>query len=426
MLREAVLFSIPLMALTLASCAGPRREKDVLDPVADDYVRLVLDVGRHDKNYVDAYHGPAEWKAESDSADPVPRETLGWRASALLERVRSAPSSPRRDFLEKQLVAVEGFVRRLSGQRMTLAEEARTLYDATPMDPRPETIDAAIRALEGRVPGTGPLADRIDALRLRCRVPADRVRAVAERALAICRRATLDRKALPPEESFRIDLVRDKPWGAYNWYEGGYHSRIEINTDLPTDVTRLLGTMAHEGYPGHHTQNVLLEQRLVRGRGWREWTIYPLYSPQSLLAEGVANAGLDLVLSRDERRRVLRDELAPAAGLSAGDVLAWDEVQEAMRPLRYARGIAARMLLDEGRPEDEVVVYLVRESLMNEDQARKALEFARAYRAYVYNYTLGEDLVRAWIGDGPDRTDRFFRLLESPATPSSLRRKEKS
>ena len=228
---------------------------------------------------------------------------------------------------------------------------------------------------------------------------------------------------LPEDERFDTVLVSGKPWSAYNWYQGGYRSRIELNTDLPTELNALLATMCHEGYPGHHVYNVLLEEKLVRGKGWIEYTIYPLFSPQSILAEGTANVGEDILFSDDERRRVLTETLAPIAGLSPAAVLASDRVRDAMRPLRFVREEAARLLLDEGRPEDEVEAFLVRYGLVDADRAKKSIEFTRTYRSYIYNYTLGEDLVRNWIGTGPDRRERYYDLLQRPVVPSDLVRR---
>ena len=37
-----------------------------MSTIAERYVRLVLAVGQHDADYVDAYYGPPEWKAEAE------------------------------------------------------------------------------------------------------------------------------------------------------------------------------------------------------------------------------------------------------------------------------------------------------------------------------------------------------------------------
>jgi hypothetical protein len=158
----------------------------------------------------------------------------------------------------------------------------------------------------------------------------------------------------------------------------------------------------------------------VRKRGWPEFTVYPLYSPQSLVAEGTANVAIDIVFDDAGRRAFLAQTLAPIAGLDPGDVLVYDTVMRALEPLKHAGPEATRLLLDESRPDDEVVAFLRRFELLSEEKARKSLAFSRTYRSYVYNYTLGEDLVAAFAGAGPDRFQRFFGLLRGPVTPTEL------
>jgi hypothetical protein len=345
------------------------------------------------------------------------------RARTLLDDVRRVEGpDDRKRYIGKQLVAVEGYLRRLSGETMTLAEECRVLYDADPARHDEAEFAAAQRALQELVPGDGPLGPRIEALRKAVYVPKDRIGATLKAALAAARGAGSQSVALPAGESFETLLVHDKPWGAYNWYLGTFKSRIELNTDLPIELNGLLGTMCHEGYPGHHVYNVLLEDKLVNGRGWMEYTVYPLYSPQSLLAEGSANVGIDIVFSDDERRRVLTEVLGPIAGVPNDAILAMDRVREPLKALKHVNAEAARMLLDEGRSDDEAAAYIARWGLVTEERARKSVAFARTYRSYVFNYALGEDIVRGWIGTGPDRAERFYRLLDRPVVPSDLAR----
>jgi len=409
---------IPLFTL-LPGCAGAPR----LDAVAESYVKLVLAVGRHDSNYVDAYYGPPAWRTEAARGEPVPLPSLLATTRALRRKLEAAEGpADRKRYLDKQLVAVDAHLRRLSGERMTLTEECRALYDADPPRHDVAEFQAAHDALETLVPGSGPLGPRLEALRQAVYVPGDAIDATLRRALDLARNANAPFVKLPAGESFETVLVTGKPWGAYNWYLGDFKSRIELNTDLPTELNSLLGTMCHEGYPGHHVFNVLLEEKLVKGRGWIEYTVYPLYSPQSLLAEGTANVGIDIVFSDGERRSALTEVLAPAAGVSSEAVLALDRIREAVEPLKYVGGEAARLLLDEGRPEAEVAVFISKWGLTTPEKAEKSVQFAKTYRSYVFNYSLGEDIVREWIGTGDDRRERFYRLLDRPVVPSDLRR----
>lgn len=404
----------------LAACVTSPKPPKPLDAAAEAYVRLVLAAGRHDANYVDAYYGPKEIREEIDRGAPAPVPELLVRARDLLAKVRACPPEPRQVFLEKQLVAVEAFLRRLDGERFTLAEEARLFFDVPVPPVTVAELEDARAKLESVVPGEGDLGDRVEAVRKRCVVPPDKLHAVADAVLARVRETTGRMIPLPAGESLRIEFVTGKSWGGYNWYEGNLHSLVQFDTRLPIELGSFVGTIVHEGYPGHHVYNALLEEACVRKLGWPEFTVYPLYSPQSLIAEGTANVARDIVFDDASRREFLATKLAPLAGLDPEAVLTYDTVMRELEPLRHAGPEAARMLLDDGAPDDEVVAYLRRYELRSEEKARKSLEFARTYRSYVYNYTLGEDLVRAYIGDGPDRVERFFGLLRGPVTPSEI------
>ena len=391
-----------------------------LDAAAESYVRLVLDAGRHDDAYVDAYYGPPAWREAASQGPPKPIPDLLARAREIQHQVEQAPASARRTFLQKQLRAVNGFLRAQGGERMSLRDEARVLFDIDPAAHTVAEFDAARARLETLLPGEGDLSARVTAFRDRFIVPKERLNGVMRAVLQETRSRTTPLVPLPRGEAVMVRLVSDKPWGAYNWYLGNLRSRIDVNTDLPAELGRLFPLLAHEGYPGHHTYNALVEDRLVRGRGWIEYTVYPLLSPQSLLAEGTADVGLEVLLDEASLARFRRDVLAPLAGLEGQDHETYAAVLEAVKTIEHVRPEAARMLLDENRPEPEVLDFLVRYGLESPERARKTIEFARAYRSYVYTYTVGEELVRGWIGTGPDRARRFVELLQRPVTPGEL------
>jgi hypothetical protein len=186
-------------------------------------------------------------------------------------------------------------------------------------------------------------------------------------------------------------------------------------------VAGLAHTLVHEGYPGHHVFNLLLEDRLVRKRGFVELTVYPLWSPQSLIAEGTADAAWDTIFPGEEGRVFLRDTVAPLAGFTDREALeSYLAASEAMEDLRGVRPLAARMLLDEGRPEDEVRSFLMRYGLQDREHADRAIAFIREYRAYVFTYAVGTELIEHAVGTGPDRAGRFFAILQRAATPGEL------
>jgi hypothetical protein len=230
---------------------------------------------------------------------------------------------------------------------------------------------------------------------------------------------------LPEGERFDLEYVKGTPWNAYNWYKGSFHSLIQVNLDFPIPVDRAVDLACHEGYPGHHVYNASLEKALFHDRGWVEISVYPLFSPQSLIAEGSANFGIDMAFSPSERVAFERDSLFPLAGLDQSLAERNAAVRRVVEDLNYARNEVARRYLDGQLTRNEAVVAMQRYWLIASDAAAKQLRFIDTYRSYVINYNLGRDLVAHWVGqqggDSPEERWRAFgALLSSPRLPSDL------
>ena len=230
---------------------------------------------------------------------------------------------------------------------------------------------------------------------------------------------------LPPGESFTLEYVTTKPWSGYNWYQGNFRSLIQINTDLPIYIDRAIDLACHEGYPGHHVYNALLEKHLVRDRGWVEFTVYPLFSPQSLIAEGTANFGIEVAFPGQQRIEYERTALFTAAGLDPNRAAEYYEAQALVDQLSYAGNEAARQFLNGRISAAEAAAYLEKYALYSSERAQQRVKFIETYRSYVINYNYGKDLVRRYIdghsgADPARRWQAFAALLSSPRLPSGL------
>ena len=416
-----------LAAFALAACSEASQPTEDLDAVARDYLLLQLTIGEKEEGYIDAYYGPPEIQAqakEEAAANDLPE--LSQRVFSLQQRITNAlvtiedPLELRRArFLGAQLTAAQTRLRMLQGEKLSFQDEAEGLFGVRPELPELASFDPLLARIDALVPGEGPLWQRIDAFKSRFDVPTGKLEAVMDAGIAECRRRTLEHIALPDGEKFDLALVTDKPWSGYNWYQGGFHSKIEINTDLPVRIDRAIDLGCHEGYPGHHVYNALLEQELVEQRGWIEYTVYPLYSPQSLLAEGSANYGIELAFPGDEALAFDRTVLAPLAGLPGDDIgryLELNELTSELRPAGYT--IAARLLSGE-IDEDEAIALTQRYQLSSPERAAQTIDFAKTYRSYIINYGLGLDMVREHVeAAGASPTARWQRMREILSTPT--------
>jgi hypothetical protein len=454
-------FLIALCGL-IVSNATARSAADSLNAIAEKYAHLVLALGQHDPDEVDAFYGPAEWKTQAErekkSLDEIIKETsepvvslgkylpLGPDPAVLRserpssDKVQSgtaggAMEKLRAEYLVTQLRALGARVRMLQGMRFRFRDEARALYDVEVPTYPDSHFDEIITELEKRIPpgpsvpatsSTTPLWQRYEEWRKPFIIPKDKLDAVFQAAIKECRARTMAHLALPPNESFTVEYVTNKPWGGYNWYKGNFHSVIQVNTDLPIFIDRAVDLAAHEGYPGHHVYNSLLEKNLVRDRGWVEFSVYALFSPQSLIAEGTANFGREVAFpNKAERMKFEKEVLFPAAGIDSARADEYYAVQDLMKQLDYAPNEAARKLINGEIDEKAAAEWLQKYAVMEPKRAEQRVKFIKKYRSYVINYNLGEDMVKRYIekraGDDPEKKwNEFGKLLASPRLPSGL------
>jgi len=411
---------------------------DSLSPmnrIAESYVRLVLALGGHDADYVDAYYGPPEWKTEAERSKR-PLADIVSSADALLADIARLPEPSgepsellrqRRRYLQKQLSALKAKAEMLAGKKLSFDEESRALYDAVAPTNSEEHFREIRDRLAALLPGSGPLGARYEEFRSEFVIPPDRLDAVFSAAIEAGRARTKAHIELPADEQFRVEKVTGKSWSGYNWYQGGFRSLIQVNTDLPIFIDRAVDLACHEGYPGHHVYNVLLEKHLVRDRGWVEFTVYPLFSPQSLIAEGSANFGIEVAFPGPERAAFERDVLYPIAGIDRSRAERYAEIQKLVEGMSYAGNEAARRYLNGQITASQAADWLEEYGLSSRPRAEQRVRFFDQYRSYVINYNLGKDLVRRWVEaqggteDHPEkRWEAFGKLLSSPRLPSDL------
>jgi len=420
------------LLLLLGACATtpaarPDPTGDSLDAIARDYVALILEIGEREPGYVDAYYGPPEWAAAA-RASPRGVPALIQGATSLTQRlnaVTTAGAEPaiaqRKAYLLAHVSAASARLRMIGGERMSFADEAEALFGVRPEILPLSAYDPILAEIDALVPGEGPLAARVATFRTGFQIPTDRLQAVFDASISACRARTVRHIDLPANERFTLAFVTDKPWSGYNYYQGSAASRIEINTDQPIFTDRAVDLGCHEGYPGHHVYNALLEQTFVVERGWVEMSVYPLYSPMSFVAEGSANYGIDLAFPGDEAAVFERDVLLPLAGLTGAPVEEKSQLNALVRRLARAEYTIADAYLAGRIDRAEATRLLSQYMLTTPERAAQRVRFIDTYRSYIINYGLGRDVVQAWVErQGPDRWRAMETLLASQILPVDL------
>lgn len=427
-------FLLFLVAILCASCFSRENDAPVipldLDQLAGSYLFLELSMGLHDPAHVDAYFGPeelqetaAEKKLGLENIDSLAEEM----SAALRTGLMSDPSpqdARRMQGLLHRLGALQTRIALKEGRELSFDDESRALFGMAAPNNDAAHFDAILEQIDSLLPGDAPLPERVNDFQNQFVIPSDRLSDVFDAAIAECRRRTLKYIDLPEHESFTLEYVNDKPWSGYNWYQGDAQSLIQINTDLPIFITRAVDLGCHEGYPGHHTFNALVEEHVVKDNGWIEYSLYPLFSPQSLIAEGSGNYGIDLAFPGPERLDFEREVLFPLAGLDGAEADRYYQLQSLLGQLSYSGNEAARDYLNGNIDRQQAIDWLVRYSLSSPERAEQRTEFIDTYRSYVINYNLGKDLVQRYVElDAPQqdaRWARFEALLSSPMHPSEL------
>ena len=415
--------------LLLSGCPAPAPD---LDDLAREYLFLELSMGRHDDAHVDAYFGPAELRsAAEESALPLEQILTASRdLAARLDAIDTANDhllAMRIDGLLARLQALDTRIAINQGKTVDFDAESLALFGSVSPTHDAGHFQDILDELDALVPGEGPLAKRVENFNNGFVIEPSKLPAVFEAAMAECRRRTKQYIELPEGESFTIEYVNDKPWSGYNWYQGNARSLIQINTDFPIYISRAVDLGCHEGYPGHHTFNALLEENLVRGKGWIEYSLYPLFSPQSLIAEGSGNYGIELAFPGNERMTFEKEVLFPLAGLDAGTADLYYKISELVAKLDFAGNEAARGYLNGTMTRDAAAQWLQDYAMSREDKAQQRIRFFDAYRSYVINYNHGKvmvaDYIEAGDADLDERWSRFEKLLSSPLLPRDLENK---
>lgn len=371
------------------------------------YLELGLRLGRHVDGLVDSYFGPpgiAERVAQEDVREP---ELLRTDAEELRSELGASDLDPqRRAWIDDQLLGIETYAAVLAGEQIAYSDEVERCFGVRPERVPEETFARAHERLDALLPGAGPLTDRIEAWRRETVVPADAVEPAFVSVAALLRRATQLRFGLPDGETFEVELVDDAPWAAYNYYLGGKRSRIAVNTEKPIWASFIVELVAHEAYPGHHTEHVAKEHGLV-DEGVLEESLILIPTPQSVVSEGIAENAWDAVAG-EETKAAVTDALA-SLGV-AYDAERSEAIAQAGRDLRFVSSNAAVMLHEDGASIEDVKAYVEQWAPTTPERAASSARFVSdpLWRSYVSTYSFGGTLVRKHI---EGRAERFAELL---------------
>ncbi len=400
---------------------------DGIDEFGVNYLRLALEINKHVSGYIDAYNGPLGLKKEVDAL-PLREPELLLQDIDWLHENLPGNDPVRQQYVTALLRAMTCSVRLIQNEEIPYLEEVAHIYDIHPHRIPDSELEAVHSELDTLLPGNGRLADRIATYREHYNLPAKKALELLELARAETRLRTAALYDLPMNETVDIELVKDQPWSAYNWFKGNGRSLIEFNTDIPIPALGLISTFAHEGYPGHHTEAILKEREFLHEMGYWEMGVALLHSPAAVIAEGIATTAVEIIFPNGTQHAWNIEVLLPAAGIVPLQTAAeMRRLTEALIKLRYVSGNAAIRFHNGEFNRAQTIDYLCTLGLTTPERAAKSFGFMThpLFRSYLFTYTQGYDLIAAASG-GVDKRAIFDRCLTEQILPSQLAAETKS
>lgn len=375
---------LSVIASFWVSAAAPAQvPADNVDAIARDYTVLALGVQQFAPELVPPARPPADLVQVAKTAKRD-RAAIAAELGGIVDRIDrlAVPSDPllamRLRSLRAHAVSLRFQLRPPEASKPTVAEHVRLMFGFEPEFPPLSLYDDAITRLDRSMPGAGELSERIEAIKAAAIVPKEKVEPVIRAAVAECRKRVAGRLKLP-EESIELRFLNDPLVPGQMQYLGGGRSLIQVSTAVPADVDRLLSLACHETYPGHHTNYAMMDEELVKKRGWPEITVGLADSPQFPVSDAISEYGTWLVFPVDERIAFQRDVLYPLAGLTMRNEAAWRALIQARSSVLGATSTIARDYLDKKIDADTAKKLLVRYRLQNRRSADQLVKMLDAY-----------------------------------------------
>lgn len=421
--------------MCLIGC-GQKETSETIDELAKEYVKLGLFIGQFEPGFVDYYYGP-------DSLKPNPRSKLVFNKDSLMAMINSLNNRlgklkmtmhndstvlTRIKWLEKQLDAFNLLVRNISGERVNFDEETLHFFSVKAPIYDEQHFQSIVKEIDNILPGVGSTQERYQKLLQKFTIPSNRIDTIFKVAMAEGRRKTLEHLNLPKEENIKMEFVRGQPWNAFNSYKGNYTSLILVNLDYPISIFDALSWTSHEGYPGHHTNFVMIEKTNVRGKGWIEQSLLPIYSPQAFMSEGIAENGLAMIFPENTLIKFLKDVLLPITKSDTTGINAFCKASQLHRKLEYLTNETYRGLINNMMSKDENIEWRINYLLQSKELATDIVHSLNPSYGFSYSmsYNYGEDLVRNYLQtnsnpeDENSRWNTFSHLICAEIIPSDL------
>jgi hypothetical protein len=393
-----------------------------LDNFAKSYVILGLRINKHIDGYVEHYYGPSELKTIVDAETILSPNQLLKDCLVLKNQLKNQGfEAKRQKFLLKNIEAMETIIRKLNGEKIPYLEQVERLFDFKPVLYEDEFFYNLKEKAENFYTGIGTLHERIKKYANQRAIPSSNLVNIFKKALRIAQKRTmaLFQELLPDNEYIEVAEVKTKNWAMYNWYQGNFYSKIDINISKVYYWTSLLNLACHEGYPGHHTACAIRDFTLFRNKGYFEPSILLIYTPEMVIHEGMGEIAEDVIFDKKEKGKIILEEICPnpEEEVTLDILIKQLEIINGFRKLQ--QNLAYIMYVYEWKVED-IIKYSRDLEVISEEGIKYILDFIsdNLWAPYVMIYQ-GDRLIIKKYGIRPS-IKNFGNLLIKQNLPSDL------
>ena len=391
---------------------------------AKDFIELAFSIDKHFPGFVDGYFGPIEIKESVEHQEKTDLKVLSATANKIIESTQHDNTliKERKEYLIARLTGMQTILEILQGKQLDIIEEVQQFFDIQITWIDEKRFETSRQILDEYLPGSGSLYDRWDTLRKVTIIPENKLEFLVKNISLRLQNLSKEFIPLPESENCEYFLVKDKDWVAYNWYLGNYRSRIEINTDLPNRILSLPWFIAHEAYPGHHTENSMKEYKLYQEKGYLENSILTYNTPDNVITEGVGENALDVVANCNDIVDIY-NYICHEIGFKDIDANSLFHIMKALRDFDLININLVLMVYGRGATDKEVIDYQIKYRFNSLEGAKQNLRFLRnpLYRSYACVYPMGRQLVHNYVSAGMNQKERFLKLLQEQLIPSQLK-----
>ncbi|MFX1455725.1 MAG: hypothetical protein ACFFDB_10160 [Promethearchaeota archaeon] len=393
-----------------------------MDDFAKNYIKLGLRINKHIDGYVEHYYGPSELKRAVDLEEKFSPNTLLNDCKTLMDQIKNQGfEENRRKFLHKNLYSIQTILKKLNGEVIPYLELVEKLFDFKPILYDDEFFyDLSLKA-EELYKGKGDISTRMTKFAKKRTIPKSILKTKFFEVLRIARNRTniIFPGVLPEGERVEVTEVKDQNWSCYCWYQGNYLSRIDINVEKAHYWTHLLNVVCHEVYPGHHTERVIKEQQLLRGKNYFETSILLIYTPEMVISEGIGSIAERVIFEPSEGLKVLLEHfsLNPKKEDTIDDLVSQSKIREGYR--RLQSNLAYHKYVNEWS-DDKLIEYCNSFKIIPNQGITSMLDFISddLWAPYTPVYQ-GERLIIEKFGN-PIKPFHFLKLLSEQFLPSEL------